>query len=67
MSKRRDTLLGLTDAEMEMVLAAAATLPLEKRSCFLERVIALRAINPDEGAEAALARAMTGLIQHSAA
>jgi len=48
-------------------MAAAATLPPEKRSCFLERVMALRAINPEQGIEAALARAMTGLIQHSAA
>ena len=59
-------MLALTDAQLEIVMVAAGSLPAEKRSVFLERVAArLRLHGPrftDADLGAAIQTALTGLI-----
>jgi hypothetical protein len=52
---------GLSDAEMELVLEAAATVPLEKRNLFLLRFIAFLKHGMCS-TESAINRALQGLI-----
>ena len=63
-------MLALSDSQMEAVMTAAADLPVEKRSVFLERVVArLRLRGPnfnDADLGAAIQAALTGLIQSAA-
>ena len=61
---------ALNDAQLEIVMVAAGSLPAEKRSVFLERVAArLRLRGPrftDQDLGAAIQAALTGLIQSAA-
>ena len=63
-------MLALSDDQLAMVMTAAGSLPVEKRSVFLERVAArLRLRGPnftDAGLGAAIRAALTGLIQSAA-
>ena len=60
-------MFALTDAQLEIVMAAAGSLPAEKRSVFLERVAArLQLRGPhftNANLGAAIQVAVTGLIQ----
>jgi hypothetical protein len=62
--------LALNDAQLALVVTAAGSLPLGKRSVFLERVAArLRLRGPhftDADLGAAIQAALTGLIQSAA-
>ena len=63
-------MLALSDDQLAMVMTAASSLPVEKRSVFLERVAArLRLRGPrftDADLGAAIQAALTGLIQSAA-
>ena len=63
-------MFALTDAQLEIVMVAASSAPVEKRSIFLERVAArLRLHGPRFTAadlNAAIQAALTGLIQSAA-
>jgi hypothetical protein len=63
-------MLALTDSQLQIVMTAAGSLPVEKRSTFLERVAAkLRLRGPhftDVDLGAAIQAALTGLIQSAA-
>jgi hypothetical protein len=63
-------MLALNDTQLALVMTAAGSLPLEKRSVFLERVAArqqLRGPNfTDADLGAAIQAALTGLIQSAA-
>ena len=63
-------MFALTDAQLEIVMIAAGSLPVEKRGLFLERVAArLRLRGPrftDADLGAAIHTALTGLIQSAA-
>ena len=63
-------MLALSDDQLAMVMTAAGSLPVEKRSVFLERVAArqlLRGSNlTDADLGAAIQAALTGLIQSAA-
>jgi hypothetical protein len=63
-------MFALTDAQLEIVMVAAGSLPAEKRSVFLERVAArLQLRGPhftDADLGAAIQAALTGLIQSAA-
>jgi hypothetical protein len=63
-------MLGLSDAQLQIVMAAADKLPAEKRGVFLERVIARLGLHPRFTAAEfadAVQRAMHGLVHGSAA
>ena len=61
---------ALTDAQLEIVMIAAGSLPVEKRGLFLERVAAklqLRGLHfTDADLGAAIQAALKGLIQSAA-
>jgi hypothetical protein len=63
-------MLALNDAQVALVMTAAGSLPVEKRSTFLERVAArLQLRGPrftDADLGAAIQVAVTGLIQSAA-
>jgi hypothetical protein len=63
-------MFALTDAQLEIVMTAAGSLPVEKRLAFLERVAArlrLRGSHfTDADLGAAIQAALTGLIQSAA-
>jgi hypothetical protein len=63
-------MFSLNDAQLGLVMTAAGSLPVEKRSTFLERVAArLQLRGPhftDAGLGAAILTALTGLIQAAA-
>jgi hypothetical protein len=63
-------MLALSDEQLRIVMTAAGGVPVEKRSVFLERVAArLRLHGPrftDADLGAAIAAALTGLIQSAA-
>jgi hypothetical protein len=63
-------MFALTDAQLEIVMAAAGSIPVEKRSVFLERIAArLRLRGPrftDADLSNAIQAALTGLIQSAA-
>ena len=63
-------MFALTDAQLEIVMIAAGSLPVEKRNLFLERVAArlrLRGSHfTDADLDAAVQAALTGLIQSAA-
>ena len=64
------SMFALNDAQLEIVMVAAGSLPAEKRSVFLERVAArLQLRGPhftDADLGAAIQAALTGLIQSAA-
>ena len=63
-------MFALTDAQLEIVMIAAGSLPVEKRGLFLERVAAklqLRGLHfTDADLGAAIQAALKGLIQSAA-
>jgi hypothetical protein len=62
-------MFALNDAQLALVMTAAGSLPVEKRSVFLERVAArLQLRGPHFTADlgAAIQAALTGLIQSAA-
>ena len=63
-------MFALTDAQLEIVMVAAGSLPAEKRSVFLERVAARLRLHgshfTDADLGAAVQAALTGLIQSAA-
>ena len=62
-------MLALSDSQLEIVMAAAASLPTEKRATFLERMAGQleRRGRHDADFDKAVQRALQGLIQNSAA
>ena len=66
----QSTMFALSDDQLALVMNAAGSLPVEKRSTFLERVAAkLRPRGPrftDADLDAAIRAALTGLIQSAA-
>ena len=64
------TTLALNDSQLALVMTAAGSLSVEKRSVFLDRVVArLRLRGPrftDAGLRAAIQAALTGLVQSAA-
>ncbi len=63
-------MISLSDAQLRIVMASAATLPQEKRDVFLQRVSAvLERIGRFDDADVADAAqaALQGLVHHSAA
>jgi hypothetical protein len=63
-------MFALNDAQLQLVMTAAGSVPVEKRSLFLERVVArLQLRGPrftDADLGAAIQVALTGLIQSAA-
>jgi hypothetical protein len=63
-------MLSLSDSQLQIIMTAAGTMPVEKRSTFLERVAArLQLRGPrftDADLSAAIQVALTGLIQSAA-
>ena len=63
-------MLALSDDQLQIIMTAAGSLPVEKRSVFLERLAArLRLRGPrftDADLGAAIQAALTGLIQSAA-
>jgi hypothetical protein len=63
------TMLALSDDQLATVMTAASSLPVEKRSLFLERVAARLRLHrrfTDADLGAAIQAALTGLIQSAA-
>jgi len=63
---RRYGVIQLSDSQLETVMTAAATLAVDKRACFLERVAAelARVRQPDDqDVERAARAALRGLLQ----
>ena len=67
---KRHSMLALSDDQLQIIMTAAGSLPVEKRSTFLERVacrIQLRgAPFSDKDLDDAVRRALTGLKQSAA-
>ena len=62
-------MFALTDAQLEIVMIAAGSLPVEKRGLFLERVAARLRLHrrfTDADLGAAIQAALKGLIQSAA-
>ena len=63
-------MLSLSDSQLQIIMTAAGTMPVEKRSTFLERIAArLQLRGPhftDADLGTAIQAALTGLIQSAA-
>jgi hypothetical protein len=67
-----DDMIGLSDAQLKIVMAAAADVPVEKRSQFLERIVAMLAFRgrgnfTDNDVDDVVKLACVGLVHESAA
>lgn len=65
-------MISLNDAQLKVVMAAAAQVPHEKRAQFLERIVVILALRgrghfSDGDVDDAVKRALVGLVHESAA
>jgi hypothetical protein len=65
-------MIGLTDTQLGTVMAAARTVPIEKRDIFLQRIAAKLAVRGrghfgDSDVQDVTALALRGLVRHTAA